>query len=86
MLAFSEKYGLAGLELLYVYGGIEQVSKYIVDNETWVLLLEIDITNKKRSQYKMNPGVLAWNHKYQYKCVVFNIYTERERQGLDMRA
>ena len=36
MLAFSEEYGLAGLELLYVYGGIEQVSKYIVDNETWL--------------------------------------------------
>ena len=36
MLAFSEEYGLAGLELLYVYDRIEQVSKYIVDNETWV--------------------------------------------------
>ena len=50
------------------------------------LLLETDTTNKKRSQYKINPGVLAWNRKYQYKFMVFNIYTERQRQGLDMRA
>ena len=87
MLAFSEEYGLAGLELLYVYGGIEQVSKYIVDNETWLFTVgDLTLQNQKRSQYKMNPGVLAWNHKYQYKFMVFNIYTERERQGLDVRA
>lgn len=47
-------------------------------------LLEKDVTNKKRNQYKMTPGVLVWNHRYQYKSMVFNIYTEREKEK-DMR-
>lgn len=47
--------GLAILKLLYVNFRVEQISKYFVDDESQVSLLEIySDTNKERGKVRMN--------------------------------
>lgn len=56
-----------------MYTRTEQLSIYIVDNESQVShYQEKEVTNKEREKARRHPLVLAWSQRHQYKHMVFD--------------
>lgn len=50
----------------------EQISKYFVDNESQISLLEkYSDTNKEKEKAGMTPAMLDWGRSYQYELSGF---------------
>lgn len=72
---FLTEYGSAILKLLYVYVRTGQTNKYTIASESQATYQWRKKLQANKAQ--MNPVMLNKNLRYQYKLMVFTIYTGR---------